>query len=150
MRLLNLPSATDNIIALAARLSPPPRLFFETPTGVEEPPPGRGRRYWIVARSLCRFFKVPLLAGASRGRQLDALTLEVKRLSPFDNTGWHLHLGDDFALIWLWDQSATRDAAAAVGIDVARLRVMPEPAMQSPGDEGLRLVETLHGVEGQH
>jgi hypothetical protein len=142
-------SAAGEVIALAARLSPAPRLFFETASGVEEPPPGRGRRYWIVARSLCRFFKVPLLPGASRARQLDALGLEVKRVSPFDDTGWHLHLGADSASIWVWDQGLTRSAAAAAGIDIGRLRVVPETAMQPPGEDGPRLIETLDGVEGQ-
>lgn len=148
--MVKLPSAATVVIALAARLLPPPRLFFETTAGIEAPPSGRGRRYWIIARSQCRFFKVPLLPDASRGRQLDVLALEVKRLSPFDETGWHLHLGADFAAIWLWDQSATRAAAAAIGIDIARLRVVPEPAMQPANDDTVRLVKTLDGVEGQH
>ncbi len=147
---MKLPSAAGDVIALAARLSPAPRLFFETASGIEEPPPGRGRRYWVVARSLCRFFKVPLLPGASRGRQLDMLGLEVKRLSPFAETGWHLDLGADFAGIWLWDQGVTRAAATAVGLDIPRLRVVPEPAMLPPGDDEVRLIETLDGIEGQH
>ncbi len=138
------------LIALAARLSPPPRLFFETAAGVEAPPAGRGRRYWIVGRSRCRFFKAPLVPAASHGRQLAALALEVQRLSPFAETGWHLHLGADFAAIWVWDQATTRAAASAAGIDVARLRVVPEPAMQPAAEDGLRLVETLDGVDGQY
>ncbi len=146
---MKLPSSVDEIAALAARLSPAPRLYFETTAGVEEPPPGRGRGYWIVARGLCRFFRMPLLAGSPLGRQLDALALEVRRLSPFAETGSHLDLGRDFAAIWVWDQGATRAAAAAIGVDTARLRVMPEPAMQPPGGDGLRLIETLDGVEGQ-
>jgi hypothetical protein len=103
-----------------------------------------------VARSRCRFFNVKLLAGAARGPQFDALALEVRRLSPFAETGWHLDLGRDHAAIWLWDQGATRAAAAAVGVDIARMRVVPEPAMLPPGDDGVRLIETVDGVEGQH
>lgn len=141
--------ATAGLVAFAARLSPPPRLFFQTAVGVEVPPPGRGRRYWIVARSRCRFFRAPLLPAVSHARQIAALALEVQRLSPFAETGRHLHLGSGSAVIWVWDQAATRAAAAAAGIDIARLRVVPEPAMQAPGD-GLRLVETLDGAEGQY
>lgn len=142
--------ATAGLIAFAARLLPPPRLFFETEAGIEAPPAGRGRRYWIVARGRCRFFKVSLLPAASHARQLAALGLEAQRLSPFAETGWHLHLGGDFAAIWVWDQAATRAVAAAAGIDIARSRVVPEPAMQPPGDDGLRLVQTLDGVEAQY
>lgn len=147
---LKLPPAAKNLIALAARLSPAPRLYFETASGIEEPPPGRGRRYWIVARSLCRFFTVPLLREVSRSRQLDMLALEVKRLSPFEETGSHLHMGDDFAGIWLWDQAVTRAAATAIGAEMSGLRVVPETAMLPPGTDGARLIETLDGIEGQH
>jgi len=146
---MNLRSGAGDIVALAARLSPP-RLYLETAQGVVQPPPGRGRRYWIVARSLCRFFNVPVPAGASPGRQREIVVLELKRLSPFDETGWHLDLGPDFAAIWLWDRRATRAAAAAIGLDAGRLRVVPEPAMLPPGGDGIRLVQTLEGVEGQH
>ena len=139
----------QNLAALTARLSPAPRLYFETARGVEEPPPGRGRRYWVVSRGLCRFFNVPLLPGAPRGRQSDALALEIKRLSPFEETASHFHLGADFAGVWLWDQRMTHAAVAAVGTEVSRLRVVPEPAMLPPADDGVRLVETLDGFEGQ-
>lgn len=147
---MKLPTAANEIVALATRLAPPPRLFFETKSGVEEPPPGRGRRYWIVARSLCRMFRVPLLPAASRARQLDALALEVKRLSAFENPGSHFHITADFAIVWLWDQDLTRRAAAAIGADIAGLRIVPEPAMQPPDTDGVRLVEMLDGVEAQY
>jgi hypothetical protein len=133
-----------------ARLLPAPRRYFETLSGIEQPPPGRGRRYWIVARSLCRFYKVPLLPGAARGRQPGAHALEIKRLSPFEETGSHLHLGDDFAGVWLWDQRVTRAAASGVGCEITRLRFVPEPAMLPAGGDGVRLIETLDGVEGQY
>src|SRR5260221_161828 len=36
---MKLSSAAEDLVALAARLSPAPRLYFETTAGVEEPPP---------------------------------------------------------------------------------------------------------------
>jgi hypothetical protein len=135
---------------LSGRALRPARLYFETMEGVELPSSGRGRRYWVVSRGLCRFFRVPLLTGADRASQLDALALEIKRLSPFEETGSHFHLAADFASAWLWDQRATRSAAASAGIDVARLRVVPEPALLPAVETGVRLVETLDGAEGQY
>ena len=139
----------DNLSASIARLTPGVQLYFETPNGVEMPPTRRGRRYWIVSRALCRFFKVGLLADAPRARQLDALSLEIKRLSPFEETGSHFHLGASFASVWLWDQRATRAAGQAVGIDIERLRILPEPALLAQAEDEVRLIETLDGVEAQ-
>lgn len=152
---MNLKNSTRNLGPLPqlgpllARLTPVPRLYVQTPSGVEEPPPGRGRRVWLVARSLCRFFKVPLLPDAPRARQLEALGLEIARLSPFAETGSHYYLGRDFAGVWVWDQAAARAAGQAIGLDLTRLRVIPEPAMCPPLGDGVRLIEMVDGYEGQ-
>ena len=108
----------------------------------------RGRRYWAVSRSLCRFFKIPLLADASNSRQLDALRLQIERLSPFAETGSHFHFGRNFINLWLWDSQAVIDAADAIDVDLRRVLVLPESALQ-PGGEGVRVIECLDGVEGQ-
>lgn len=129
--------------------SAPPRLYLHSRSGVREPPPGRGRHYWVVARELCRFFRVPLLQGAAVKQQLDALALQTKRLSSFAETGSHYHFGPDFISLWIWDQGLERDAADTVGVDIDRLRVLPETALKPEGDDGVRLVATLDGVEGQ-
>jgi hypothetical protein len=139
----------DNFAASIVRLAPDAQLYFETPNGVEVPSTRRGRRYWVVSRGLCRFFKVPLLADAPRARQLDALSLEIKRLSPFEETGSHFHLGPNFASVWLWDLHGTRAAGQAIGIDVERLRILPEPALLANAENEVRLIETLDGVEAQ-
>ncbi len=129
--------------------SAPARLYLHSTSGVREPPPGRGRHYWVVARELCRFFRVPLLPGAAVKQQLDALALQTKRLSAFAETGSHFHFAENFISLWIWDQGLVRDAADAIGVDIARLRVLPETALKPNVDEGVRLVETLDGVEGQ-
>ncbi len=148
--LSGLDGAALRIAAFAARLARPPRLCLETADGVELPPPGRGRRLWVVSRGRCRFLHLPLLPGADRTRQLDAIGLEIRRLSPFAETGSYLHLAAGFAAVWLWDQQATRAAGGAAGIDVGRLKILPEPALRPPAPDGVRLVEALDGVEGQY
>ncbi|HUZ74926.1 MAG TPA: hypothetical protein VMU87_18220 [Stellaceae bacterium] len=126
-----------------------PRLYLHTKDGVREPVGGRGPRYWIVARELCRFFPVPLLAEATARQQLDALALQIERQSPFRETGHHFHLGTNVISLWLWDQSAAHAAAEAIGVELDGMRMVPETALIPRGGTGARLVETLSGVEGQ-
>jgi hypothetical protein len=132
----------------ASMFAPSPRLYFHRLDEVDEPPVQRGRRYWVLSRGLCRFVKIPLLVDVSTARQLEALRLQIERVSPFAETGSHVHFGDDAIAVWLWDQGVVRDAADAIGVDLRRVSVIPETAMQPQG-EGVRLVECLDGVEGQ-
>jgi len=133
---------------LMSPFAPRPRLYLQRATEIEEPSVRRGRRYWLVSRSLCRFFKIPRLADASTGRELEALRLQIERLSSFAATGSHFHFGVNFISLWLWDARVVGDAADAMGVDLRRVPVFPESALQPPG-EGARMIECLDGVEGQ-
>ncbi len=126
-----------------------PRLYLHTKDGVRDPVGGSGPRYWIVARELCRFFQIPLMAEATVRQQLDALALQIERQSPFGETGHHFHLGTNFISLWLWDESVARAAAEATGVDLDGMRVVPETALLPRGGTGARLVATVNGVEGQ-
>lgn len=138
-----------DLAELKTRLAVPPRLYLHGAEGIDEPTgSGRGRRFWVISRALCRFHNVAALPDASATRQLEALQLQIERLSPFAQTGSHCHFAGDTICLWLWDASVVREAAAATGVDIRRLTVVPETAMHPPGD-GVRLVECLDGVEGQ-
>jgi len=138
-----------NLAGLLSRLLPASRRYLHTSKGVRQPAGGHGRRYWVLSRGLCRFFRVPLLPEAAAARQLDALELQIERLSPFAETGSCHHFGAGFVSLWLWDQEAVRQAAEAIGVDAARLQVLPETALLPPAADGVRLIETLEGVEAQ-
>ncbi len=131
---------------LAALLRPPPRLYRQRRDGVDLPDAGRGPRWWILSRGLCRFHRIPLAPGGSR----QSLTLAMARLSPFEETATHLHTGDRFVTAWLWDQGAAFAAAREAGLDPRQLRFLPETVLLPPQPEGLRLVETMDGVEAQY
>ncbi|MBV8121835.1 MAG: hypothetical protein JO081_18065 [Alphaproteobacteria bacterium] len=139
----------QQLTAALSRLAPPPRLYLHKSDGVEEPTGRRGRRYWVVSRRLCRFFQVPLLPDATASRQFDALALQVKRLSPFAETGSHHDFGLEFASLWLWDQQAVRQEAETVGVNVAQTPVVPETVLLPADTDGVRLVRTLEGIEAQ-
>jgi hypothetical protein len=137
------------LASLLTRWAAPARLYLQTSGGVEEPRGRRGRRFWIISRGLCRFFKVPLLADASAAHQIDALKLQIERLSPFVESGSHAHFGPDFVSLWLWDADTARLAAETIGVDLTRMRVLPETALRPNDENGVRLVTTLDGIEGQ-
>ena len=138
----------SSLSEFGSRFVPQRRLYLHRVNGVDEGE-GRGRRVWVVSRALCRFFKVPFLPEVSAARQLDALKLQIERLSPFAETGSHYHFGASAIGLWVWDARAMQDAADAVEVEARRLTVLPETAIQ-PAGEGLRLVECLDGVEGQY
>jgi hypothetical protein len=104
----------------------------------------------VVSRGLCRYHPIPRPEGAAGARWREALALEIARLSPFADTAWHLDAGTDHAGAWMWDRQAVAAAAAALGLDAERLRVVPETAMRPPQQDGLRVVAGLDGVEGQY
>ncbi len=135
--------------SLLSQWAPPPRLYLQTSEGAKEPQGRRGRRYWIISRGLCRFFKVPLLAEATAAHQNNALSLQIERLSPFADTASHCHFGPEFVSLWLWDAEATRLAAETIGVKPERLRVLPETALRAYIEDGVRLTATLDGFEGQ-
>jgi hypothetical protein len=141
--------AIESLSALASRLAGPSRLYLHGVDGVREPSGRRGRRYWVVSRALCRVFKVPPLPEGSTARQLEALDLQIARLSPFSETGSHAHFGAHCVNLWLWDAQVARETAAAIGIDARRVPAVPETALR-PSAAGIRLVECLDGVEGQY
>ncbi|MDR3415417.1 MAG: hypothetical protein P4L83_04445 [Nevskia sp.] len=130
----------------------PRLLYLQTSQGVQEPAAAgkRGRCCWVVARSLCRFFQVPLLPEAPIKKQLEALALHIQRASPFEETGSHYDLGPRFIGVWVWDQGAVRSAALGSGIDLGRVPVLPESALVPKADDGVRLLHTLEGFEGQY
>jgi hypothetical protein len=147
---LNKSALTGRLTSLSERFTAPPRFYIEAEGGVREPDaPGRGQAWWVVSRARCKFHKVNYLTDASDARQAGALALQVERLTPFAETGVHIHYGPRFASVWLWDKAAVDSAAEAAGLDARRLRVVPETALTAPGFDDLRLVETSDGYEGQ-
>jgi hypothetical protein len=153
-----------DVASLTARLNAPPRLYLHRGEQIDEPTGSRGRRFWVISRALCRFHKLAALPDASAARQLEALQLQIERLSPFAETGSHCHAAPaqtaaaaaaaaaapgEAICLWLWDAGLVREAAVATGVDLRRMTVVPETAMHPPDSDGVRLVECLDGVEGQ-
>jgi hypothetical protein len=128
--------------------SPSPRFFLQLRDGTERPAGWGGRRYWVVARSLCAF-RVFRLPDAERGGLKDFASLKVREWAPYEEVGFHLHLTGDAARIWVWDAARVRDGMFAAGVQPGRLAALPETAIQQPAEDGVRLLACLEGFEGQ-
>jgi hypothetical protein len=128
--------------------SPYPRFFLQYRDRIERPATWRGRRYWVLSRSLCTF-RVFRLPDAERGRLKDFVALKVREWAPYTEVGYHLHLTQDTARVWAWDGARVRDGLVAMGTNSGRLAVRPEGALQAKAADGLRVVSCLEGVEGQ-
>jgi hypothetical protein len=128
--------------------SPSPRFFLQLRDGTERPAGWRGRRYWVVARSLCAF-RVFRLPDAERGGLKNFASLKVREWAPYEEVGFHLHLTRDAARIWVWDAARVRDSMLGAGVQPGRLAVLPETAVQEPIADGARLLACLEGFEGQ-
>ncbi|MBV8890003.1 MAG: hypothetical protein JO305_10080 [Alphaproteobacteria bacterium] len=108
----------------------------------------RHRRYWVVGRSLCAFriFRFP---SADRSGLRSFAALKAREWAPYAEVGFHAHLTGDAATIWAWDGARARDAMLSTAVRPARLAVVPETAMQRPGQDGTRLIACVEGFDGQ-
>jgi hypothetical protein len=138
-----------NYDRVISKLSLPPRFYFQSADGVQKPVGSRGRRYWVVSRRLCNFFAMPLKKVGTAAAARDEIALQIERMSTAAETGSHVHYGADVACIWLWDQEAVARAAAAIGVNVARMTVVPETALLPPAARRVRLLKLGDGYEGQ-
>lgn len=103
----------------------------------------------MLSRALCRFATFTLPATLSPGDRERALRLMIDEASPYGTTGHLVEWGKGEAGAWLWDEEAVAEAITAAGQDPRAVVVLPETALQQPGDSGARLVKVLDGYEGQ-
>ena len=125
-----------------------PRCFRQYRDRTERPTTWRGRRYWVVSRSLCGF-RLFRMTNVGRSELKDAAGLRAREWAPHREPGYHLHLTSEAARIWVWDADRVRTAMLAMGLRPGRVAVLPETALQARLEDGPHLIECLEGVEGQ-
>src|ERR1700730_11911907 len=101
-----------------------PPFFRQYRDRAERAATWRGRRYWVVGRSLCGF-RLFRLANVGRNELRDAAALRVREWAPYSEPGYHLHLTGEAARIWVWDAVRVRDAMLAMGVRPGRILVLP-------------------------
>lgn len=108
--------------------------------------PASASRMIVLSRALYRVRRMPL-EGIERSERLAALQLQAKAWQPFDISEHAAHWEGDAAWLYAWDPRCLPARPAQPG----PWQVLPEcwlrPAAES---EGLRVVQTLDGVEAEH
>ncbi|MDM8525688.1 hypothetical protein QUF80_20140 [Desulfococcaceae bacterium HSG8] len=106
-----------------------------------------GQRQWIISRSLC-FYQVFVLGDIPRAERGNALDTRIRQWSPFTETGRYIVWHDDTAQVWIWDETARRDAAKSADANVPR--VFPETILRARAkDDMVRIISCTEGIEAQ-
>ena len=78
----------------------------------------------------------------------NALKVRIRQWSPFCSTGNYVIWQEETAQVWIWDESARRDAAKKAGADVSR--IFPETVFYpKPERDKLRLLSCMEGIDAQ-
>ena len=78
-----------------------------------------------------------------------ALRLQCASWAPFANPEFGARLVGGIAEVFAWDANALRRALEAAGLSLGSSRCYPEPVLQGAFPDGIRLVATVDGYEGQ-
>src|SRR3954465_11162419 len=116
-------------------LSQSPPFFRQYRDRAERAATWRGRRYWVVSRSLCGF-RLFRLANVGRNELRDAAALEGREWAPYAETGYHLHLTGEAARISGGDAARVRDAMQARRVRPGRITVLPKFSFQARNQDG--------------
>jgi hypothetical protein len=94
-------------------------------------------------------FKSFPLAEIPKNQRVPALRMQIKQWSPYASAGSCVVIDHDTAMVWLWDKARVDAAIAEAGVQGTRVKVIPETLLIPQLNHGLRLINTLEGVEAQ-
>jgi hypothetical protein len=131
-------------------LSLPPRRAFWRTSKLEAAPGGLGVAQLVVSRALCRFGRFDL-SRLPEGKRASALGLQIATWTPFAQTDCAIVWSDaGWASVWAWDSAALQALLQSAGQAAKNLHPIPETLLLGQGADGVRLVKSLDGFEGQH
>lgn len=130
------------------RFHMPVRRFFHGSEKTETPQNRFGAVQWILARPMYRFQRFDLAQIPPKNRS-QALRLELAQWTPFANSDYYVGWQGSHALVWGWDADKVQQAVVAQGLKPKRARILPESVLQSPLNNGLRVIRCREGFEGQ-
>ena len=102
----------------------------------------------VVARGLLRVRTFDL-ERVPQSKRPAALRLQCASWAPFAKAEFGARLIGGIAEVFAWDAEALRRALEASGLKLGSSRCYPEPVLRGPLPEGIRLVATVDGYEGQ-
>jgi hypothetical protein len=107
-----------------------------------------GARRVLLARSRYRI-KWFRLAGVPSSERFAALGMQARAWTPFDVSSYRLSVRGEEGFVLAWDRASVASDLTAAGLDAERCHLVPESVLRAPGDEGVRLLRCVEGVEGQ-
>ena len=137
------------INSIQATLSPVPKKLLEQQENLRILPGSDRRIIWVPARRTLKhaLFTLPdQLAGKKRA---SALQLKISAWSPFEDTRFSVIWSENVASVFAWDGDALDQRITENGYDPAVCEVVPEALIRRPGQDGLRLVSCVDGIEAQ-
>ncbi len=102
----------------------------------------------MLARALLHF-KSFALTDIPKNQRIAALRMQIRQWSPFAQAGSCVVIDRDTAMVWLWDKGRVDAAINEAGLALSRVKVIPETLLYPQLNQGLRLVNTLEGIEAQ-
>jgi hypothetical protein len=109
-----------------------------------------GAHELVLSRGLCRFgrFELGHIPPAKRSA---ALRLTLPTWAPFHDPDSVVAWADGIATVWCWDRKQVQALLQQQGYAGKPFAfILPESLLKPPQRDGLRLVQTLDGVEAQH
>ncbi len=95
---------------------------------------------------MVHFTRIQMPEGLTASQRKSALKLQVEALSPYSHTGFQVVWSGNLAQVWFWDEARI----ASQRPPKKRVQTLPQTLLQPPLDEGIRLLQHLHGYEGQY
>lgn len=75
--------------------------------------------------------------------------LMLQEWSPFPDAEYRVIMRNAHAMVWSWSHKQITEAQAPQPSSAKNAVIIPEPLLQPPLQEGLRLIQQLDGIEGQ-
>ena len=112
--------------------------------------PGTDRRVaWILSRALTRENTFEIAESIPKSKRKSALTLLVRKWSPFASSQFAAHWVGHRVTVYAWDEAQVAAAITAAGLSHSRVTVWPETFFRAPLADGVRLATMVDGFEGQ-
>jgi hypothetical protein len=107
----------------------------------------KGRREWVISRSLCHY-RLFSLSDIPNARRENVLQMKLQQWSPFAESGCHYVWQDDQVHVWIWDKQQQQNLQKEVGLKT--VQTLPETVLlPCLAQDGIQLLQCFEGFEGQ-
>ncbi|HEC84967.1 MAG: hypothetical protein DRR08_13490 [Candidatus Parabeggiatoa sp. nov. 2] len=124
-----------------------PRRYLQKRNEIVTPQSRKGRREWVISRSLC-YYRLFSLTDIPAARRDSVLQLQIKQWSPFQDYASYIVWQGGQAQVWIWDKQQQQNLLTETGIKKATC--LPESLLRTRcTKDTIQLLQCLEGFEGQ-